>query len=99
MGCWPMCIVGVQKGILGLRVPGRLRCLLSLAHVDVRLGVGYGRSIDVSDQKYRWVWGKKEVEVEFGTERERVEALEKEFGILLDEQERRGIVGMASSIG
>ncbi|CAK1364617.1 hypothetical protein CB0940_08286 [Cercospora beticola] len=58
-----------------------------------------GESVMMGRKMYRRVLGMKKVEVEFKTERERVEALEKEFGIVLDEQERRGILGMASSIG
>lgn len=42
--------------------------------------------------------GEKKEEFEVKTEKERVEVLEKEFGIVLGEAEKKGILGMVSAL-
>jgi arylamine N-acetyltransferase len=57
-----------------------------------------GEKICWGNRMHRRVEGRKECEVELKSEDERVEALEREFGIQLDEHEQTGILGMVTML-
>ena len=59
----------------------------------------YAGSLIMFDNTIKWrIHGEKEKEIEFETEAERLEALEKYLGIKFGEAERDGIAGLASQL-
>lgn len=71
--------------------------------VDIKLlddNSEYKGSLIVNGNTMKWrIHGVKEKEIEFQTEAERLNALEKYFGIKFGEAERDGISGLASQLG
>jgi arylamine N-acetyltransferase len=60
----------------------------------------YKGSLIVNGNTMKWrIHGVKEREIEFKTDAERLDALEKYFDIRFDEAERDGISGLASQLG
>ncbi|KAI5362004.1 Putative arylamine N-acetyltransferase, papain-like cysteine peptidase superfamily [Septoria linicola] len=58
-----------------------------------------GETVLYGNRLFKRIAGKKEFDVQLSTESERIEALERDFGIRLNENQQSGILGMVTMLG